>query len=67
MFKKAVQRGRHEQRGEAWHSYPPTLSLPRQALFPWAYGEPLPDVRTKLADFFSIPLSARQSDSIDGS
>ena len=23
------------------HSYPPTPSLPRQALVPWPYGEPL--------------------------
>ncbi|GIW54023.1 MAG: hypothetical protein KatS3mg082_0427 [Nitrospiraceae bacterium] len=41
MFKKAVQRGRSERRGEAY-------SLP--------YVEPLSDVRTKLADFFNILL-----------
>ena len=34
-------------------SYPPTLSLPRQALFLWPYGELLRDARTPLADFFS--------------
>jgi hypothetical protein len=37
-------------------SYPPTLSLPRQALFPWPYGELLRDARTPLADFFSSLL-----------
>jgi hypothetical protein len=42
MFKKAVQRGRSERRGEAY-------SLP--------YVEPLSDVRTKLADFFNILLA----------
>ncbi|MEW6248255.1 MAG: hypothetical protein AB1555_16310 [Nitrospirota bacterium] len=42
MFKKAVQRGRSERRGEAY-------SLP--------YVEPLSDARTKLADFFNILLA----------
>ncbi|MCE3224906.1 MAG: hypothetical protein K0S58_3086 [Nitrospira sp.] len=37
-------------------SYPPTLSLPGQVLFPWPYGEGLNDARTLLADFFSILL-----------
>ena len=37
-------------------SYPPTLSLPEQALFPWPYGEPLSDARTPLADFLRILL-----------
>ena len=41
MFKKAVQRGRSERRGEAY-------SL--------LYVEPLSDARTKLADFFNILL-----------
>ncbi len=41
MVKKAVQRGRSEQRGDAY-------SLP--------YVEPLSDARTKLADFFNILL-----------
>jgi len=41
MFKKAVQQGRRERRGESY-------SLP--------YVEPLSDVRTKLADFFNIVL-----------
>ena len=39
MFKKAVQRGRSEQRGEAY-------SVP--------YVEPLSEARTKLAEFFNI-------------
>ncbi len=41
MVKKAVQRGRSEQRGESY-------SAP--------YGEPLRDARTKLATFFNILL-----------
>ena len=41
MFKKAVQRGRSEQRGEAYSE---------------PYVEPLSDARTKLADFFNILL-----------
>jgi hypothetical protein len=41
MFKKAVQRGRSERRGE-------TYSVP--------YVEPLSDARTKLAVFFNILL-----------
>jgi len=41
MLKKAVQQGRSERRGEAY-------SVP--------YVEPLSDVRTPLADFFSILL-----------
>jgi hypothetical protein len=41
MVKKAVQRGRNEQRGDAY-------SLP--------YVEPLSDARTTLADFFNILL-----------
>jgi len=40
-FKKAVQRGRSERRGEAYF-------VP--------YVEPLSDARTKLADFFNILL-----------
>ena len=39
MFKKAVQRGRSERRGEAYSG---------------PYVEPLSEARTKLADFFSI-------------
>jgi hypothetical protein len=45
MFKKAVQRGRSERRGEAYYE---------------PYVEPLSDARTKLADFFNsllIPTS----------
>jgi hypothetical protein len=45
-------------RADASHSYPPTPSLPRQALFPWQYVEPLSKARTPLGDFFSI-LSER--------
>ena len=41
MFKKAVQRGRSERRGEAYF-------VP--------YVKPLSDARTKLADFFNILL-----------
>ena len=37
-------------------SYPPTLSLPGQALFPWSYGEPLSDARMPMVDFFRILL-----------
>ena len=43
---------------ESSHSHPPTPSLPRQALFPWPYGEPLSDARTPLADFFRILFDA---------
>ena len=39
---------------EASPSYPPTLSLPGQALFPMGYVEGLNEARTMLADFFSI-------------
>ncbi len=39
MFKKAVQRGRSERRGEAYFG---------------PYVEPLNDARTKLAGFFNI-------------
>jgi hypothetical protein len=42
MFKKAVQQGRSERRGESY-------SAP--------YVEPLSDARTQLADFFNILLS----------
>jgi hypothetical protein len=41
MFKKTVQRGRSERRGEA---------------YPVSYVEPLSDARTKLAVFFNIML-----------
>jgi hypothetical protein len=41
MFKKAVQRGRSEQRGDAYSEL---------------YVEPLSDARTKLAAFFNILL-----------
>jgi hypothetical protein len=41
MFKKAVQQGRSERRGEAYSE---------------SYVEPLSDMRTKLADFFNILL-----------
>lgn len=43
MFKKAVQRGRSERRGEAYCIL---------------YVEPQRDARTKLADFFNIMLGA---------
>jgi hypothetical protein len=43
-------------RDESSHSHPPTPSLPRQALFPWQYDEPLSDARTPLGDFFRILL-----------
>ncbi len=37
-------------------SYPPTLCLPRQALFPWRYVEHAREARTPLAAFFnSLP------------
>jgi hypothetical protein len=39
MFKKAAQRGRSEQKGEAYFVL---------------YVEPLSDARTKLEDFFNI-------------
>jgi hypothetical protein len=41
MFKKAVQRGRSQRRGEA---------------YAFRYVEPLSAARTKLADFFNILL-----------
>ena len=41
MVKKAVQRGRSEQRGESYSE---------------PYGEPLREARTKLAAFFNILL-----------
>ena len=43
-------------RTEASPSYPPTPSLPGQALVPWRYVEVLNDARTPLAGFFSILL-----------
>ena len=43
MFKKAVQRGRSERRGETYSCL---------------YVEPLTDARTKLAAFFNILLEA---------
>jgi hypothetical protein len=51
MFKKAVQRGRSERRGEAYSGYP--LLFPVQRV---QNVEPLSDARTKLADFFNILL-----------
>ncbi|MEW6245584.1 MAG: Uma2 family endonuclease [Nitrospirota bacterium] len=49
MFKKTVQHGRSERRGEAYSS---------------RYVEPLSDLRTKLADFFNIlPVIEIVSDS----
>ena len=49
--------------GESYTFHPPAPSLPRQALFPWPYDEPLSAARTKLADFFNILLgrATRQS------
>jgi len=41
MFKKAIQQGRSERRGEAYSI---------------SYVEPLSDARTKLVDFFNILL-----------
>ena len=43
-------------RAEASRSYPPTPSLPGQALFPMGYVEGLNDARTKPAAFFNILL-----------
>ncbi|MCE3224336.1 MAG: hypothetical protein K0S58_2516 [Nitrospira sp.] len=40
---------------EASRSYPPTPSLPGQALFPWGYGEDLNDARTPPATFCYSP------------
>jgi hypothetical protein len=51
MFKKVVQRGRSERRGEAY-------SVP--------YVEPLIDARIKLAGFFNILLARRVYDTVDG-
>jgi|GEM_PF-6163891 hypothetical protein len=51
MFKKAVQRGRSERRGEAYSGYP--LRSPLQRV---SDVEPLSDAKTKLADFFNILL-----------
>ena len=45
--------------GESYTFHPPAPSLPRQALFPWPYDEPLSAARTKLADFFNILLGMR--------
>ena len=45
--------------GESYTFHPPAPSLPRQALFPWPYDEPLSVARTKLADFFNILLEHR--------
>ena len=44
-------------RTEASPSYPPTPSLPGQALVPWRYVEGLNDARTPLAGFFSILIN----------
>ncbi len=46
VFKKAVQQGRSERKGESY-------SLP--------YGEPLSDARTPLTDFFNTLLESRNS------
>jgi hypothetical protein len=43
---------------EASRSYPPTPSLPGQALFPTGYVEGLNEARTLLAGFFSILRNA---------
>ena len=43
-------------RANRHHFHPPAPSLPGQPLFPWPYGEPLNDARTKLEDFFNILL-----------
>jgi hypothetical protein len=48
MLKKAVQQGRIKRRGDAYSV---------------RYGEPLREVRTMLADFFSILLEVRSSTS----
>jgi len=44
MFKKTIQRGRSERRGEAYFG---------------SYVEPLNDARTKLVDFFNILLGLK--------
>ncbi|WHZ22220.1 MAG: hypothetical protein OJF47_001332 [Nitrospira sp.] len=41
-------------RSKSSPSYLLSLSLPRQALCPGPYGEPLSEARTPLADFFRI-------------
>ena len=51
MFKKVVQRGRSERRGEAY-------SIP--------YVEPLSDARTKLAGFFNILRACGVYDAEEG-
>jgi hypothetical protein len=38
---------------EAWPSYPPTPSLPGQALFPRCCVEDFDELRTKVDGFFS--------------
>jgi hypothetical protein len=50
VFKKVVQRGRSERRGEAYSA---------------SYVEPLSDARTKLAGFFNILLAWRVCDTED--
>jgi len=50
MFKKVVQRGRSERRGDAYSVL---------------YVEPLSDARTKLADFFNILRARRVYDTGD--
>jgi hypothetical protein len=47
MFKKAVQQGRSERRGEAYVVW---------------YVEPLSDARTPLEDFFNILLGQRRTE-----
>jgi hypothetical protein len=51
MFKKAVQRGRRERRGEAYFG---------------PYVEPLSDARTKLAGFFNILSGLLEEDTRTG-
>ena len=55
----AVSREPAVPEGESYTFHPPAPSLPRQALFPWPYDEPLSAARTKLADFFNILLGMR--------
>jgi len=50
MFKKVVQRGRSERRGEAYSA---------------SYVEPLSDARTKLVGFFNILFAWRVCDTED--
>jgi len=57
--KSVFRQGRSERECEASRSYPPTLRLPRQALFQWQYVELVSDARTPREEFFTILLTQR--------